>query len=167
MQRVRDARAEDATAIAEVHVRAWQAAYRGLMPDEFLDRLDSQARAGRYTLGSRNPADPQTLLAIDEHERLLGFATIAPSVELAAHGELRALYVDPTYWRAGVGLALMEGCLARLDESGCDRAVLWLLLGNERAARFYRACGWAPDGARRREEPWGIEVEVERWARTL
>jgi len=36
MQIVRDARAEDAAAIAEVHVRAWQAAYRGLMPEDFL-----------------------------------------------------------------------------------------------------------------------------------
>lgn len=61
----------------------------------------------------------------------------------------------------------MDCCLARLHERGFDRAVLWLLIGNERAARFYRACGWAADGARRREEPWGIEVEVERWARAL
>jgi GNAT superfamily N-acetyltransferase len=167
MQRVRDARPEDAAAIAAVHVRAWQAAYRGLMPDDFLDRLDPQDRAGRYTLGSSDPADPQTLLAVDKRERLLGFATIAPSAELAEHGELRALYIDPPHWRGGVGLALMDCCLARLRQRGFDRAVLWLLVGNERAARFYRAGRWAADGARRREEPWGIEVEVERWVRAL
>jgi hypothetical protein len=79
MQRVREAPPEDAFEIAAVQVRSWQAAYRGLMPDDFLDRLKPEDRAGRYTLGSSNPADPQTLLALDEHERLLGFAAIAPS----------------------------------------------------------------------------------------
>ncbi|HEY1808803.1 MAG TPA: hypothetical protein VGG42_09585 [Acidobacteriaceae bacterium] len=29
----------DAMAAARVHVRSWQAAYRGLMPDAFLDQL--------------------------------------------------------------------------------------------------------------------------------
>jgi hypothetical protein len=29
----------DVGPIAHVHVTAWQACYRGLMPDEFLDRL--------------------------------------------------------------------------------------------------------------------------------
>jgi hypothetical protein len=31
---------DDADAIAPVHVRSWQAAYRGFMPDEVLDGLD-------------------------------------------------------------------------------------------------------------------------------
>ena len=69
------------------------------------DRLNPEDRARRYTLGSSNPADPQTLLAIDEYERLLGFAAVAPSAELAKHGELRALYVDPPHWRGGVSRA--------------------------------------------------------------
>ena len=44
---VRTAQPDDAAAVAEVHVRAWQAAYRGLMADEFLDSLRPEDRAAR------------------------------------------------------------------------------------------------------------------------
>ncbi len=61
----------------------------------------------------------------------------------------------------------MKHACARLREAGFKRAVLWLLVGNEPAARFYRSGGWAPEGVRRREQPWGVEVEVGRWGRVL
>jgi len=35
---IREARPEDAEAIVRCHIRSWQAAYRGLIPDEHLDR---------------------------------------------------------------------------------------------------------------------------------
>jgi hypothetical protein len=49
----------------------------------------------------------------------------------------------------------------------CDRicgfafteAVLWVLTGNDRAERFYRADGWLPDGRRREEDVCGHSSE--------
>ena len=38
--RIRTANTDDAAAIAEVHVRSWQAAYRGVFPDDVLDGPD-------------------------------------------------------------------------------------------------------------------------------
>ena len=44
--RVRPPTPADAAALGAVHVLAWQAAYRGgLVPDEHLDALSSEARA--------------------------------------------------------------------------------------------------------------------------
>lgn len=42
---VRDATADDADALGVLHVRAWQAAYRGAMPDDYLDGLNAADRA--------------------------------------------------------------------------------------------------------------------------
>ncbi|MER6578988.1 hypothetical protein [Nonomuraea sp. NPDC001023] len=42
--RIRKATPADAQAIAEIHVRSWQAAYRGLLPQDHLDGLDPAAR---------------------------------------------------------------------------------------------------------------------------
>jgi hypothetical protein len=39
---VRPATPDDADAIASVHVRSWQAAYRGIVPDAMLDALSIQ-----------------------------------------------------------------------------------------------------------------------------
>ncbi len=45
---VRAASSSDARAIAAVHVRAGQVAYRGLLPDELLDRLSVEDREGSW-----------------------------------------------------------------------------------------------------------------------
>jgi hypothetical protein len=44
---IRPARMQDAPEIAVVHVRSWQDAYRGLLPQAYLDGFDSAQRIGR------------------------------------------------------------------------------------------------------------------------
>ena len=49
---IRAAVGDDAPAIADVHVRAWQAAYRGIIEDEYLDGLSvDEQRASCGELG--------------------------------------------------------------------------------------------------------------------
>jgi len=47
---IRRALADDALGVATVHVRSWQAAYRGLMPDVYLDPLVVGELAAIYLL---------------------------------------------------------------------------------------------------------------------
>jgi len=55
---LRPAQPADAAAVARVHVRSWQVAYRGLLPDEYLDGLQPEDRAPHYTFGDRGPGRP-------------------------------------------------------------------------------------------------------------
>ena len=71
----RPAVTDDAMAVAHVHVRAWQAAYRGLMPDDHLAGLRPEDRALRYDFASGDAARPRTLVAV-EADTVLGFATV-------------------------------------------------------------------------------------------
>src|SRR5215469_2498281 len=89
----------DVIAVARVHVRSWQVAYRGLMPDEYLDRLSPEERAAKYTFGSLDPSQPTTIVAA-ETGVIRGFATVAPArdPDVPRYGELFALYVDPDWW---------------------------------------------------------------------
>jgi hypothetical protein len=52
---IRKAKVEDACGIAFVHVRSWQVAYRGLMPDRFLDSLDVEKRTNMWREVTQNP----------------------------------------------------------------------------------------------------------------
>ena len=158
----------DALPVARVHVRSWQAAYRTLLPDDYLDRLQPEERAQKYDFASRDPLKPRTIVAVEEG-RICGFATTAPAPDpdLANHGELCALYVDPEQWGRGVGLALMAASRARLVELGFAHAMLWVLAGNLRAERFYRIDGWASDGLRRKQMVWGVAVDEARFLRRL
>lgn len=155
-------------AVARVHVRSWQAAYRGLIPDDYLDRLRPEDRAPRYDFSHVDPLKPHTTVAVEGTE-ICGFVTVAASEDanFKDHGELCALYVDPDYWGLGFGRALVRAGRERLQTQGFRRAYLWVLAGNLRAARFYGHDRWTPDGARRLETLWNITLEEERYRRGL
>jgi ribosomal protein S18 acetylase RimI-like enzyme len=157
MIELRHAVPADALAVARVHVRAWQVGYRGLMPDAYLDGLRAEDRAARYTFDRLD--GPRTTVAIVDGA-IAGFATISGS-------ELSALNVDPDCWSHGVGRALIARARGDLAASGATAARLWVLVGNERAVRFYERDGWATDGTRRVATVWGISVDELEYRREL
>jgi GNAT superfamily N-acetyltransferase len=165
---LRSAEPEDAIAVARVHVRSWQVAYRTLLPADYLDQLRPEDRAQKYDFASLDPRKPQTIVAIEEG-LIHGFATTAPSrdPDLPGHGELYALYVDPEQWGRGIGVALISAARTRLFRLGFRNAVLWVLAGNTRAERFYQIDRWAPDSLRRTESVWGVTVDEIRYQREL
>jgi ribosomal protein S18 acetylase RimI-like enzyme len=158
----------DAAQIAAVHVRSWQVGYRGLLPDDYLDRLRPEDRADRYVLGATEPSQPRTIVAV-EGGAICGFATTAAArdIDVPGHGELCALYVDPPSWGRGVGLALLSTARRQLAAEGFEHGVLWVLVGNERAQRLYQADGWVADGSRRLDQVWGAAVDEVRYRRKL
>jgi GNAT superfamily N-acetyltransferase len=165
---IRLALPEDALEIAGVHVRSWQVGYRGLIDSAFLDALDPAWRAGLYGLGSSGPGARETII-VTFGEAIAGFSTFGPTrdPDAAGAGEIYALYVDPPHWGAGLGRSLLEDSRRRLLTRGFTDAVLWVLLGNVRAERFYREDGWRRDGAERDEDPYGVVVRVRRFRRRL
>jgi GNAT superfamily N-acetyltransferase len=143
-------------------------AYRGLLPDPYLDGLRPEDRSARYTFGATDPDSPATIVA-SEDGTIRGFATTGVSREgdTAGVGELMALYVDPDAWGLGVGRLLIAEARTALGRRGFTDAVLWVLVGNVRAERFYGIDGWRPDDGRRTEEVWGVAVDEIRYRRPL
>jgi len=166
--RLRPAGPPDAMAVARVHVRSWQAAYRTLLPDDYLDQLRPEDRAHSYDFASLDPLRPRTIVAVEDGW-IHGFATTAPSrdPDLGDYGELCALYVDPQQWGRGMGAALVSAARAGLVELGFRKAFLWVLAGNVRAHRFYQTDGWAPDGVKRTDSVWAVTVNEVRYQRGL
>ena len=154
--------------MARVHVRSWQAAYRTLLPEDYLNQLRPEDRARQYDFTGLDPMKPRTIVA-EENASICGFATTVPSFEpdLADHGELCALYADPEQWGRGIGAALVSAARAHLFATGFSNAFLWILAGNARAERFYQIDGWSSDGVRRTASVWGISVEEIRFRRKL
>jgi GNAT superfamily N-acetyltransferase len=158
--------------VARVHVRSWQAGYRGMLPDAYLDGLRPEDRAERYSFGSDDVSDPATMVAIDG-ALIVGFATTIPARDsdlsdaVEPWGELAALYVDPEWWGRGVGAALIAAARGHLLKQGFRHAALWMMTGNARAERFYRSDGWVPDGLSRTDTMWDATVNEVRWRRAL
>jgi ribosomal protein S18 acetylase RimI-like enzyme len=148
--RLREAEPNDAEVLGEIHVRAWQAAYRGQLSDDYLDGLDARARAEQWRLGlAQQPNDWRTWVAEDDGS-VIGWATTGPSQDADADArtaELYAIYLEPGRVGSGVGRPLFEHAVGDLRERGFRSATLWVLETNERARRFYEKAGWAADGA--------------------
>ena len=53
-------------AVAGVHVRSWQAAYRNILPDDYLNQLRPEDRAAVYDFATRDPLKPKTIVAVEE-----------------------------------------------------------------------------------------------------
>lgn len=150
---VRVATIGDADAITEAHVAAWQAAYRGIMPERYLDDLTKEraSRAARHRVSIASPDDPRTFELVAEYDgAVVGWLCGGPSRDedrSDTTGEVWAVYVHPDDWRRGVGSALMTAALERLAGDGFTEAVLWVFEANARARGFYERFGWRPDGA--------------------
>jgi GNAT superfamily N-acetyltransferase len=161
---VREAAVADARDIAQVHVDAWRAAYRGLLPDRVLDGLSVTGRETQWR-ARLSPASrgPLTLVA-EAEEVICGFVTYAvrsrDTDEAADVGEIPALYVGPDSWRAGAGSALIRAAEARLRAAGCSESILWMLAGNT-ARSFYESRGWLDDGGRRPSQYFPSEARLE------
>lgn len=144
---LRRATGADASAVAAMHVQTWQTAYRGIVPDPFLDSLDVASRAGRYSFDRVRPGDPETWIAIAGDD-VVGMVSVGGGrdEDLPGLGEVMALYVAPDRWRSGAGSALLAKAERLLTDAGFSEAFLWVLEDNARGRRFYETAGWDPDG---------------------
>lgn len=152
---VRPARVQDADAVAHLRVETWHAAYRGLVPDEVLARLDAASEAvRRVERWAQTHVDPRTCDLVAEVDgEVVGWACAGPvptdgpgDPADPALGRLHALYVHAEHWGTGTGHALIEAATVGLRSAGFARAELLVLEGNDRAARFYERHGWHEDG---------------------
>ena len=168
---IRPARTGDAPALALVHVRSWQGAYRGLLPQEFLDGLDPAQRAGFWERVLAAAGARSGVVVADAGESLAGFAGFGPARDEDADpgqtGELWAIYLHPDAWGQGWGRQLMAAAVTGMADAGFSQAVLWVLDSNERARRFYQAAGWSPDGAAKGDTIGGAQVTEVRYRRSL
>ena len=153
---VRKATAEDASVIAFIHVRSWQVAYRGHMPDEFLDGLDAEKRTNMWRELTQNP-DKIVFVADDRKGNIVGFSALGPSRDTDADpntAEVSAIYVHPEQWQKGIGRALLSTSLDEVRKRGFDQVTLWVLESNQRARSFYESFGFMQDGTTKDDDHW-------------
>jgi len=123
------------------------------MPDAVIAALDlnSRRRLWREAL-SREPRPGYAVFVAEHNGAVVGFVSVGAWREgeeiVEDVGELFAIYVSPERWGTGAGRALIERAEWSMRESGFTDARLWVLEGNERAERFYRAAGWKENGRR-------------------
>jgi ribosomal protein S18 acetylase RimI-like enzyme len=164
----------DAPVLAALHVQAWQWAYRGQLPDTFLDELTAtlaRREAWRREMlvprspGERGTSEERTWVT-ELGGRVVGFADTRPGQDADAApdtAELSTLYLDPQVVGTGVGRALFQHAVEDLRQRGYRVAVLWVMASNVRARRFYEIAGWRSDGTTKTVARSNVELHEVRY----
>lgn len=167
---IRNATTRDAAAIADVHVRTWQSAYRGLLPDHALDAMHPEQRRPMWDRLLSAPAGDHGVLIAEKDGSVIGFCSFGRMRGADATSgmfELFTIYVDPKAQGQGAGTALMLAAEAAMRDAGANEALLWVLDGNEQAQRFYRRHGWISSGTPKSETLFGNEIQELLYTRDL
>lgn len=168
---VRIATVDDALAVAAVHVRTWRRAYRGLLPDAYLDGLSVERRNDVWSCILAETDLPRTgTFVLEEGLDVIGFVHVSPTRDddlPAAAGEVTGIYITPSAWRRGGGRQLMDAAVASLKAAGFATAALWVLETNLAARSFYERQGWEPDGARKVDDRGDFVLIEVRYCTTL
>ena len=161
------AQPSDATAIAAIHVVAWQHAYRGRMPDDLLAGLSVERRRQQWQ-GWLTETSGRVCLTIEQDGVIIGFASAGPARGAPAGvGELYAIYLRPDCIGIGAGRRLLVAITRALQERGFAEAILWVLADNPRARGVYEAAGWVLDGGEKTERFGGRTLLEVRYRRPL
>jgi ribosomal protein S18 acetylase RimI-like enzyme len=162
---IRLATANDAFAIAHVHVETWRATYPTLLPHEYLAKnlsIDTRAIYWQRTLEAGD--EREAVFVAAEGYDVVGFASVGAARKRPAGrtlskrcGEVFTLYVLPDWQEQGTGRMLLANGFAELVERGCDAALLWVVAGNP-SRFFYEAMGGQAVG-RAVEKFAGADIE--------
>lgn len=161
----REARRDDAPAIATLHAESWRVAYRGLYRDEYLDGDVYGDREAVWEERLSAPADNQFVIVAEDGPRMAGFACA-----YGAHHERLGTYLDNLHVRRdlhrnGIGTVLMSRVAswsrARYPEIGL---YLGVLEDNARARKFYEHLGATEVGVEVVEPAGGGSVRACRYA---
>ena len=140
---IRNAEIDDAAGIARVRAESWQSAYRGIVPDEFLDSIDVGEWAERQHRNMAIKSDAMVYFVAEAEGQVVGFTEAGPNREDDPDhaGELYSVYLLPGYQRRGIGLELAAATARWLVGEGRDSMIVWVLADNHPARRFYEALG--------------------------
>lgn len=132
--KIREARLEDASAIARVHIDAWRETYQGTIPAPYLAQLSYAKRTKQW----EQTVVDQRVYVVEAEGEVVGFAQGGPSRSDAREGELYAIYVLQASQGQGLGKALFQRIAFDLAEYGTMQVAV---LRDNPACRFYERFG--------------------------
>ncbi|MDL2224624.1 GNAT family N-acetyltransferase [Eubacteriales bacterium OttesenSCG-928-M02] len=151
MALIRPAFPEDVTAISQIHAASWRHAYRGIIPQAYLDTLAENQWVPALTNGLKYEG-MRAYLSIQKGQAV-GAITLGPgrkeiagAPEEDSWGEIYSVYILPSHTGKGQGRALISHALSVLRDMGFSRCYLWVAADNTPAIGFYQHMGFSADG---------------------
>lgn len=133
---------DDCAAVSRVYEESWKSAYRGIIPQEYLDGIQAESWSGAIDAPGR-----RSLIMLDSG-KIAGTSCYCPSrlEQMKDWGEIVSIYLLPEYCGNGYGAALMRRAIEELENMGFCKIFLWVLEKNFPARGFYEKFGFKCSG---------------------
>lgn len=166
---IRYAAMEDIHGMGQVYVDTWKAAYKGMIPQDYLDSLTYEGWEEKFRSRFSQMTDYH-LAVLDLHGQIIGVTSFMKTRDEdlpVTYGEIISIYVLPEYWQMGYGRQLLGFATSELKKLGFADCALWTLEDNLRAQRAYERFGFVRDGGKKSYEFNGTPVWEIRYRRPL
>ncbi len=134
---IRQARPDDAAAIARVYIESWLDTYPGIVSSQLLCAMTQKGQAARWRATISARGRESVLVAEYGQQGVVGMASFGPvrDSSLGFDGEVYTLYVDPMFFGCGAGRALLRAAFLNLRQQGFGKCVIWAHAKNN--VRFF------------------------------
>jgi L-amino acid N-acyltransferase YncA len=137
---IRQARVEDAAGIAHVQVESWKTTYAGIVPDAFLDDMNTETQTQNWQTWFFG--DTVQIFVAEDETGIFGFASGGKIREALGDydAELYAIYLLRQRQRQHAGRMLSQTLASGLCASGFKSMLVWVLEANP-SLSFYKHLG--------------------------
>jgi GNAT superfamily N-acetyltransferase len=161
---IRVATAGDADAIAALHTENWRSTYRGLLSDDYLDRLIVEERRTLWRQRMASPPANQHVIVGTEEGKIIGFSSMLGNEDEQWGNMLDNLHVVAQRKGQGLGVQLMRETAKWFQQNFPDKSMyLWVLEKNDAARGFYERHGASNEEAQIWSSPDGGALPVLRY----
>lgn len=133
---------DDRNAVSRIYEESWKWAYKGIIPQDYLDSIPS----GKWAAGLDTAG--RSSLVMLENKEFIGTSSFCSSrfPEFEGMGEIVSIYLLPEFAGKGYGRQLLDAVIGELSDMGFDEVFLWVLEENMRARGFYEKAGFTANG---------------------
>lgn len=144
---IRYATAEDAELLGYIYPISYSSAYKGLVPDSELSKINSRYMRNFFYYVITKKLEKVAL--IYEENNVAGLLSIGKysGKDLDnTWGEIKHIHLLPSFRGRGIGTELLNWGINELKGMGYTKLCLWVFEKNTRARHFYEKFGFKHDG---------------------
>lgn len=157
---IRKAKPEEAETIIDLNIKVWNSTYKGLIPQEIIDKLQSKDNNRIESMKQRIQNDHNIIVA-QLNGKIIGYYSFGPSNDekYQDSGQIYAGYILKEYQGLGIGRKIALVCMTELQEKGYH-TLITKCLENNPFNSFHKSLGGIYMGEDS-FDPMGLHVGME------